>query len=172
MSEALHTGVTEGRAGFGTVYVFAAGNDRQYVANTTIYDGDNTNYHSLTNNRFVITTAASTEDGHIAPFSTPGASVLVTAPGTSIVTTTVSNADGDPADDFAFVSGTSLAAPIVSGVVAMMLEANPELGYRDVQDILGISARKIDASSGSWAMAAWARSLRPDFRAAVSAESF
>ncbi len=151
MAEALRAGVTEGRAGLGTVYVFAAGNDRQYVPNTITYDGDNTNYHSLTNNRFVITTAASTEDGHVAPFSTPGASILVTAPGTSIVTTTVGNGGGDSADNFAFVSGTSLAAPIVSGVVAMMFEANPHLGYRDVQDILALSARKIDSTSESWA---------------------
>lgn len=39
------------------------------------------------------------------------------------------------------MNGTSAAAPMVSGVVALMLEANPALGYRDVQDILAISAR-------------------------------
>jgi subtilisin-like proprotein convertase family protein len=39
------------------------------------------------------------------------------------------------------MNGTSAAAPMVSGVVALMLEANPTLGYRDVQDILAISAR-------------------------------
>ena len=43
---------------------------------------------------------------------------------------------GDYSSDF---SGTSAAAPIVSGVVAMMLEANPDLGYRDVQEILAYS---------------------------------
>lgn len=31
--------------------------------------------------------------------------------------------------------------PVVSGVVALMLEANPDLGWRDVQDILARSAR-------------------------------
>jgi subtilisin-like proprotein convertase family protein len=38
------------------------------------------------------------------------------------------------------VSGTSYAAPEVSGVVAMMLQANPGLGWRDVQEILADSA--------------------------------
>ena len=54
--------------------------------------------------------------------------------------------------DVASVSGTSFAAPIVSGVVAMMLQANPELGYRDVQEILALSSQKIDLGpSGTWA---------------------
>jgi subtilisin family serine protease len=39
------------------------------------------------------------------------------------------------------MNGTSSAAPVVSGVVALMLEANPNLTYRDVQEILVRSAR-------------------------------
>ena len=150
MKDAIVSGVNQGREGLGTIYVFGAGNDRQYVANSTI-DGDNTNYHSLTNNRFTITAAASTQDGHITSFSTPGASILVTAPGEWIATTTVEDGDGNPANDHGFVSGTSFSAPIVSGVVAMMLEANRNLGYRDVQEILALSSHKIDPTSSSWA---------------------
>jgi Ca2+-binding RTX toxin-like protein/subtilisin family serine protease len=146
--DALHLGAYEGRDGLGTVYVFAAGNDRQYVANSLSYDGDNTNNHNLTNSRFEITVGASTQDGQIAASSTPGASVFVTAPGQWILTTTFTNTDQSQA--FGYVSGTSFSAPIVSGVVAMMLEANPILGYRDVQDILAISARQIDPTSTSW----------------------
>ncbi|MEA2879785.1 MAG: hypothetical protein QOF14_4981 [Hyphomicrobiales bacterium] len=149
VKDALHLGATHGRDGLGTIYVFAAGNDRQYVSNSLAYDGDNTNYHNLTNSRSGITAAASTADGHIAPFSAPGASILVTAPGVAVLSTMLVH--GDPANAFGFVSGTSFAAPIVSGVVAMMLEANPELGYRDVQEILAMSARVIDSASSSWA---------------------
>ncbi len=149
VKDALANAVEHGRASLGTVYVFAAGNDRQNILHTSA-DGDNTNNHSMTNSRFVITAAASTEDGHIASFSTPGASILVTAPGDSILTTTLSNGDGDQTNDFTFVSGTSFAAPVVSGVVALMLEANPDLGYRDVQDILALSSHKLDPTSASW----------------------
>src|SRR5204863_3731782 len=105
--------------------------------------------HNLTNGRSEITVAASTSDGHIARFSAPGASILVTAPGVAVLTTLLVH--GDPADAFGFISGTSAAVPIVSGVVAMMLQANPELGYRDVQEILAASARVIDPASSSWA---------------------
>jgi subtilisin-like proprotein convertase family protein len=150
IADALHLGVTEGRDGLGTVFVFAAGNDRQYVAGSAALDGDNTNAHNLTNSRFNATAAASTKDGHIASFSAPGASILVTAPGDSILTMGPDEGDGDRSNDFVFMNGTSFAAPIVSGVVAMMLEANPGLGYRDVQDILAISAHEIDPASASW----------------------
>ncbi|BBO32334.1 S8 family serine peptidase [Lacipirellula parvula] len=40
------------------------------------------------------------------------------------------------------MNGTSAAAPMVSGVIALMLEANPNLSWRDVQEILVRSARQ------------------------------
>jgi hypothetical protein len=44
----------------------------------------------------------------------------------------------------ALMNGTSSAAPNLSGVVALMLEANPHLGYRDVKHILAKTAKKVD----------------------------
>ena len=44
-------------------------------------------------------------------------------------------------------NGTSSAAPIVSGVIALMLEANPNLSWRDIKYILALTARKINPSS-------------------------
>lgn len=49
-----------------------------------------------------------------------------------------------------YMNGTSAAAPIVSGVVALMLEANPNLTWRDVRQILAKSAYRNDANSSSW----------------------
>ena len=43
-------------------------------------------------------------------------------------------------------NGTSSAAPSVAGVVALMLEANPNLTWRDVKHILASSADKIDVN--------------------------
>lgn len=55
----------------------------------------------------------------------------------------------DPDNDFwpdadytSRFNGTSASAPMVSGVIALMLEANPNLTYRDVQEILVRSARQ------------------------------
>ncbi|MCF4166622.1 S8 family serine peptidase [Zavarzinia compransoris] len=151
VESAFETALTEGRGGLGTVFVFSAGNDRQYVEGDASLDGDNTNYHSFSNQRGTITVAASDKQGHVASFSTPGASILVAAPGTSIATTHADTTQPNaPSADYVYVSGTSFAAPIVSSVVALMLEANPDLGYRDVQAILAASAKGIDLDGGSW----------------------
>lgn len=55
---------------------------------------------------------------------------------------------GAPGGDYSFdFSGTSAAAPEVSAVAALMFQANPKLGYRDVQDILALTARNSDKSA-------------------------
>ncbi|MFV3130321.1 pre-peptidase C-terminal domain-containing protein [Niveispirillum sp. KHB5.9] len=132
----------EGRGGKGTVVVQAAGNTGQY--------GDDTNLHNFQNSRFVITVAATDSNGALASFSTPGVSVLVAAPGVGIVTADRPGAAGYEGGDSATLDGTSFSAPAVAGVVALMLEANPDLGYRDVQEILALSARQIGAATGGW----------------------
>lgn len=43
-------------------------------------------------------------------------------------------------------NGTSSAAPTVSGVIALMLQARPELTWRDVKYILAKTAKKVDSS--------------------------
>ncbi|MFA6902973.1 MAG: S8 family serine peptidase [Gallionellaceae bacterium] len=43
-------------------------------------------------------------------------------------------------------NGTSAAAPMMSGVIALILEANPALTWREVKDILARTAVQVDAS--------------------------
>lgn len=45
-------------------------------------------------------------------------------------------------------NGTSSAAPVTSGVIALILSANPNLTWRDVKHILAATATKLDATSG------------------------
>lgn len=47
--------------------------------------------------------------------------------------------------DYTYMNGTSSATPTLSGVAALILSANPALTWRDVRDILRLSARKVDA---------------------------
>lgn len=136
--------VSSGRNGLGIIALFSAGNDRE--------QGGNTNYDPTDNLPYAVIVAASDIDGRITDFSTPGASVLVTAPGVSTFTTDLQSdwgvnklagVAGNYADSLqTSFTGTSASAPIASGVVALMLEANPNLGYRDVQEILAYSARR------------------------------
>ncbi|QLQ17487.1 MAG: S8 family serine peptidase [Exiguobacterium profundum] len=58
--------------------------------------------------------------------------------------------DSDPlgVDYTSTFGGTSAATPTVSGVVALMLDANEGLGWRDVADILAMSASLTGSAYG------------------------
>ncbi|MGG6296659.1 S8 family serine peptidase [Leptolyngbya sp. AN02str] len=145
---ALTNAVQQGRDGKGTIVVFAAGNAREW--------GDNTNYHNLNNSRFVISVAALNHFGKHTYYSTPGASILVSALGGDLLDDGIVSTDRVGKDGYSTTNyttdfgGTSAAAPMVTGVVALMLEANPNLGYRDVQTILAYTAVQNDATSIGW----------------------
>lgn len=47
-------------------------------------------------------------------------------------------------------SGTSCAAPLAAGIVALVLQARPELTWRDMQHLVVETAIKNDPSSSSW----------------------
>ena len=176
--DAFTRGITEGRNGKGIIYVFAAGNE---------YDtGDDTNFQGYgANTRFTIPVAAVGKPGTISPFSTPGASVFIAAPGgdetKSVTPIVAASYDGTCTTKR---DGTSFAAPVVSAVVALvspiakeslfsfiplffsrdsvvlyvvfankMLEANPELTWRDVQQILSRTAQVVnDGTDPSFAI--------------------
>lgn len=131
-----------GRDGLGGNIVFAAGNGRAA--------GDNVNYHNFQNSPYVITVAAIDSSGVYSSFSTPGAALLVAAGGSSIVATDRTGSAGYVSGDYVYFSGTSAAAPVITGLVALMLEANPDLGWRDVQQILAYSAQYNDPGSAGW----------------------
>lgn len=79
-----------------------------------------------------------THGNHKASFSTPGSAIWVSAPGTNIPTP--SGKDQYLLKD----AGTSFSAPMVAGVVALILEANPELSSQDVKHILAKTSSQID----------------------------
>jgi Ca2+-binding RTX toxin-like protein len=119
----------EGRNGLGMSLVFTAGNYRTKNADTAV--------HVTTNHENVMAIAAVDINTDITPFSTPGEAVHVAALGRACV---MIDADDLSGNSLILGSGTSYAAPVVSGVVALMYQANPGLGLRDVQEILAYSA--------------------------------
>ncbi|MDZ7401019.1 MAG: S8 family serine peptidase [candidate division KSB1 bacterium] len=80
-----------------------------------------------------ISVGATTEDDYLAGFSNYGATIDLVAPGVSLLTTAKGN-------DYRTFSGTSAAAPVVSGVVGLMLSLRPDLNNQDVRNILVSSA--------------------------------
>ncbi|WP_426399726.1 S8 family serine peptidase [Ralstonia sp. R-29] len=62
---------------------------------------------------------------------------------------TDTNAKDNAKCDYSSMNGTSAATPTLSGVVALMLSANPNLTWRDVREILRATAKQIDRNYGS-----------------------
>ena len=142
------------------IYTFAAGNE-----------ASNSGFSSILNSRYTLVIGATTEEKKVAPYSNHGANILCVAPGgdeeknsPKIITTDLignvygydiqgdhfdifENVEYDYTDNF---NGTSAAVPMVSGVIALMLEANSKLSYRDLKYIFAHSSKKVDENHTSW----------------------
>ncbi|NDB96572.1 MAG: hypothetical protein EBZ78_10520, partial [Verrucomicrobia bacterium] len=155
---ALKSASETGRNGKGTIFTWAGGNGGS--ATTLV---DNSNYDGYANSIYTIAVAAFDSQSKRSYYSEPGANLVVTAPssgaspalgittvdrtGSSGYNTSSSASGGDYTSDF---GGTSSATPTVSGIVALILEANPNLGWRDVQEVLMRSAKKVNPSDADW----------------------
>ena len=142
-----------GRGGLGSIFLWAAGNGAN--------DGDYSNNDGYANDIHTIAIAATDSLGRQSSYSESGANLVVAAPSsgsTLSITTTdlagnrglykVSSANGgDYTNRF---DGTSSATPTAAGIVALMLEKNPGLGWRDVQEILIGSAVKVSPADSDW----------------------
>ncbi len=154
---AVQNAVETGRGGKGTILTWAAGNGR--------HSGDQSNKDGYANDRHVIAVGAVTNTGSQTYYSENGANVNVSAPSdggsAGIVTTDLQGNGGynrpgvpgelsnrDYTNDF---GGTSSATPLIAGVAALMLEANPGLGWRDVKEIFLRSSVKLTPASTDWA---------------------
>ena len=149
LEDTIENCVKNGRQGLGNVYIWAGGNGGQF--------GDNSNYDGYANSRYAIAAAASTENGDKAIYSEEGANIMVNAPaGTLTFGLTTTDLTGFPGDDYgnytSTFGGTSASAPLLAGVIALMLQANPELTWRDIQHIIIETADKNDPYDDDWIM--------------------
>jgi len=161
MSALQLAGITKAngyRDGLGTVFVVSTGNGRQ--------SGDEASYDGFATSRFTIGVGAVGRTGDPSSFSEQGIGVAISAFGGEFnppdVTWTTNNS-GDaaltalqgkfptskaPVNYSDAFNGTSAAAPQVSGAVALLLQANPKLSYRDVKEILMKTATKTGLQNG------------------------
>ncbi len=141
---ALQSAATSGRGGKGSIILWAGGNGGDV--------GDNSNYDGYANSIYTIAIGATDSDGLRAYYSEPGSNLIVCAPSDGVLgITTVdrTGANGYNSTDYTSTfGGTSSACPTAAGIVALMLEKNPNLGWRDVQEILIRTAVPPPASTG------------------------
>ncbi|MDR7334821.1 S8 family peptidase [Roseateles asaccharophilus] len=127
----------------GSVVVVAAGNENQNASNS-----------SPANCSGVITVAATDRNGARAYYSNYGNVVAIAAPGgdvrssssNGILSTLNAGTQGPGADNYAWYQGTSMAAPHVAGVAALMLSAKPSATPDEIKAALQSSARAFPGS--------------------------
>lgn len=140
--KAFYDGITKGRGGRGSIFVWASGNGGR--------DGDSCNCDGYTNSIYTLSISSATENGNIPWYSEACSSTLATTYSSGsggerqIVTTdlrkicTVNH------------TGTSASAPLAAGICALALEANPTLTWRDMQHIVVNTARKANLDPRVW----------------------
>jgi hypothetical protein len=157
MKDAFDFVTTYGRGGKGCVMIFSAGNSNIDVANREWASYEKT-----------ICVAATTDADVRTGTSNYGEEIDVCAPGppagipVRVCTTDFvgegnlagSDAPGASLDYTNNFGQTSCAAPMVAGLAALMLSANPNLTWVEVREILRGTAEKIDAANtdpvGEW----------------------
>lgn len=107
------------------IIVFAAGNDN-ILAN--IPPENRTN--------FTINVAAVDNQIKGTDFTNYGRGSNISAPGKGIISSV-------PVNEYAVFDGTSMAAPIVSGTVALMKSLNPEVSVEDILHILQATGERV-----------------------------
>lgn len=151
--QAIAQAARKGRNGKGCVILFAVGND----------DLDYVNFYA--DHPDVIAVAASTSQDQHATYSNRGRQVTICAPSNGDWPITAARAWWDEGlswetgnyrywrdgrargDKYKHFGGTSSATPLVAGICALMLSANPDLTAKEVKEILIKTADKIGSPS-------------------------
>lgn len=136
---AFESAIATGRGGLGEVFAWAAGNGGT---------SDRVEYDPYASSRFTLAIGAIGDNDTRSYYNEHGSSMTVVAhsDGNNRGIYTTTSGQGYTSN----FGGTSSASPLGAGVVALMLDANPALTWRDVQAVLIESARKNDGGNSNW----------------------
>ncbi|KAK3838141.1 MAG: kexin-like protease [Linnemannia gamsii] len=139
--DAFINGVTKGRNGKGSIYVFATGNGGR--------EGDNCNFDGYTNSRYTISIGAISRENHHPDYS-EACSAQLAVTYSSGDNSWIYTCDRGNRDCYNRHSGTSAAAPIAAAIYALVLEVQPELNWRDMQYLTVYSSVVVDEMDPDW----------------------
>lgn len=142
-TKAFIEGVTKGRNGRGSIFVWASGNGGR--------EHDNCNCDGYTNSIWTLSISSATERGNVPWYSEKCSSTLATTYSSGgqnekqVITTDLHNACTGSH------TGTSASAPLAAGIVALVLDANKNLTWRDLQHIVVRTAKPTNLNDTTWA---------------------
>ncbi|CDQ77198.1 unnamed protein product [Oncorhynchus mykiss] len=140
--EAFLRGVTEGRGGLGSIFVWASGNGGR--------EKDSCNCDGYTNSIYTLSISSSTQNGNVPWYSEACSSTLATTYSSGnlnekqIVTTDLRQKCTDTH------TGTSASAPLAAGIIALALEANKNLTWRDMQHLVVRTSHPAHLLTNDW----------------------
>ncbi|HEY3246246.1 MAG TPA: S8 family serine peptidase, partial [Phycisphaerae bacterium] len=133
-SQSLYDAINAAKS-VGHIFVAAAGNNGTNNDSAPFYPAS----YNLDN---IISVAATDNDDHRASFSNYGAtSVDLGAPGVNVASTYTGS-------NYAYLSGTSMATPHVTGVVALVYGLHPTWTYQQVRSQILSTTRPVSALAG------------------------
>ncbi|NWH71782.1 PCSK4 convertase, partial [Piaya cayana] len=141
--EAFYRGATNGRGGLGSIFIWASGNGG--------INYDNCNCDGYANSIYTLAVGSVLADGQRPQYSESCSAILTTTYSSrtrsqaEIVTTDLHHGCTDKH------MGTSASAPLAAGMVALALEANPALTWRDLQHLVVRSSKPSHLQAEDWA---------------------
>lgn len=139
LKEALEKGTRLGRHGKGSIYVFSAGNGG--IA------GDSCAFNGYVNSIRTIAISAVNWDGSVPAFAEQCAAIMAVTYGQDMflvrnLVPPMITAEGanDCTERF---PGSSGPAALASGIIALVLQANPDLAWRDIQHLIARSSKPL-----------------------------
>ncbi|CAI9719185.1 6-like protease kpc-1 isoform X2 [Octopus vulgaris] len=149
--EAFASGIQKGRGGLGSIFVWASGNGGSYY--------DSCNCDGYTNSIYTLSISSTSKNG-VKPW-------YLEECASTVASTYSSGSFNEPQivtidlrkKCTSTHTGTSASAPIAAGIVALALEANKNLTWRDIQYITILTARPEPMTDGQWTRNALGRNV-------------
>ncbi|KAM9092801.1 furin isoform 2-T11 [Megaptera novaeangliae] len=141
--EAFFRGVSQGRGGLGSIFVWASGNGGR--------EHDSCNCDGYTNSIYTLSISSATQSGNVPWYSEACSSTLATTYSSGnqnekqIVTTDLRQKCTESH------TGTSASAPLAAGIIALTLEANKNLTWRDMQHLVVQTSKPAHLIANDWA---------------------
>jgi subtilisin family serine protease len=164
IDDAIDYADLNGRGGLGTSVTFSMGNE-----------GCHDQVQPILGHPATLGVGAINKAGLIHGYSNTGANTDLVAPSGGLRTTDIVGPEGmnGLGEDYTnSMGGTSGSCPLVSGVIALMYEANPRLTADEVQQVLCVTADRVNLEGGEYNAAGWSNTYgcgRVDAASAVAA---